>query len=49
MLAGGFNAHLATALVRTGLCQDLSDDELSNRLATYGAAPDFVLPGLYWE
>jgi HAD superfamily hydrolase (TIGR01459 family) len=48
-ICGGFNAHLATALVRTGLCQDLSDDELSNRLATYGAAPDFVLPSLYWE
>lgn len=48
-ICGGFTAHLATALVRTGLCKDLSDDEFSNRLATYGAAPDFVLPGLYWE
>jgi len=48
-ICGGFNARLPTALVRTGLCQDLSDDELSNKLATYGAAPDFVLPGLYWE
>ena len=48
-ICGGFNTHLATALVRTVLCQDLSDDELSNRLATFGAAPDFVLPGLYWE
>jgi HAD superfamily hydrolase (TIGR01459 family) len=48
-ICGGFNAHLATALVRTGLSENLSADELSNRLATYGAAPDFVLPGLYWE
>jgi HAD superfamily hydrolase (TIGR01459 family) len=47
-ICGGFNAHLATALVRTGLSHDLSDEELSNRLAAYGAAPDFVLPGLYW-
>ena len=48
-ICGGFNAHLATALVRTGLSHGLSDDELSIKLATYGAAPDFVLPGLYWE
>ncbi|HEX7565239.1 MAG TPA: TIGR01459 family HAD-type hydrolase [Bradyrhizobium sp.] len=48
-ICGGFNAHLATALVRTGLSHDLSDEELSNRLAAYGAAPDFVLPRLYWE
>jgi HAD superfamily hydrolase (TIGR01459 family) len=48
-ICGGFNAQLATALVRTGLSRDLSDDELSNRLAAYGAAPDFLLPGLYWE
>ena len=48
-IGGGFNARLATALVRTGLSQDLSDEELSNRLAAEGAAPDFVLPGLYWK
>ena len=48
-ICGRFSAHLATALVRIGLCHDLSDDELSNKLATHGAAPDFVLPGLYWE
>ena len=42
-ICGGSNAYLATALLRTGLCQDLSDDELSNRLAAYRAAPDFVL------
>jgi len=47
-ICGGFNAHLATALVRTGLSDDLSDEELSTRLATHGAAPDFVLPGLHW-
>lgn len=48
-ICGGFKANLATALVRTGLSHDLSDEELSNRLTAHGAVPDFVLPGLYWE
>ena len=48
-ICGGFNARLATALVRTGLSHDLADEELSDRLAAYSAAPDFVLPGLRWE
>lgn len=48
-IRGGSNARLATALVRTGLSDDLSDEALSNRLDVYGAVPDFVLPGLYWQ
>ena len=48
-ICGGFNAYLATALVRTGLSHDLDDDELSKSLAAFEAAPDFVLPGLCWE
>lgn len=47
--AVAFNADLATALVRTGLSHDLSDQESSNRLTSYGATADFVLPGLCWE
>jgi HAD superfamily hydrolase (TIGR01459 family) len=47
-ICGGFNAHLTTALVRTGLSHDLSDEELSTRLAAHGATPDFVLSGLHW-
>jgi HAD superfamily hydrolase (TIGR01459 family) len=47
-ICGGFGAGLATALVRTGLAHDLTDDELSAQLATYRAAPDFVLPSLSW-
>lgn len=48
-ICGGFNARLTTALVRTGLSQNLSDEELSSRLAADSAAPDFVLPGLRWK
>jgi len=48
-IRGGIDADLATALVRTGLSHDVSDLELSKRLAACGATPDFVLPGLVWE
>lgn len=48
-ICGGSSAGVATALVRTGLAQDLSDDELSTQLTAHRAAPDFVLPSLSWE
>ena len=48
-ICGGINAGLATAIVLTGLSHNLSDDELSDRLGTYGVVPNFVVPGLCWE
>lgn len=48
-IRGGQKADLKTALVLTGLSSGLADDKLDKRLAHYGAAPDFVMPGgLVW-
>ena len=48
-ICGGFNADLATALVRTGLSEALSDARLSTVLAAWKVSPNFVLPRLSWE
>jgi HAD superfamily hydrolase (TIGR01459 family) len=45
---GGNRARLETALVLTGLSSGLADGKLEKRLAYYGTAPDFVMPGLVW-
>lgn len=47
-IRGGHRAGLETALVLTGLSSGLADDKLDKRLAHYGTAPDFVMPGLVW-
>jgi len=47
-IGGGHRAGLATALVRTGLSANVDDAELDDEMRRYGAAPDYVLPGLRW-
>lgn len=47
-IGGGHRAGLATALVRTGLSAHANGAELDAEMRRYGAAPDFVLPGLQW-
>lgn len=47
-IRGGHRAGLKTALVLTGLSSGLADENLCRRLAHYGTAPDFVMPGLVW-
>jgi HAD superfamily hydrolase (TIGR01459 family) len=48
-IRGGQNAGLVTALVRTGLSAQLSDEQLNKEATRQGAIADFVLPGLLWE
>jgi ribonucleotide monophosphatase NagD (HAD superfamily) len=43
-IAGGRRAGLSTALVRSGILADLSDAQLADVYARYGATPDFVMP-----
>jgi HAD superfamily hydrolase (TIGR01459 family) len=47
-IQGGHRAGLKTVLVLTGLSSGLADEKLDKRLAHYGTAPDFVMPGLVW-
>jgi len=47
-VAGGRDAGFATALVRTGLYSDLSDDALQEHCSTV-AIPDFIIPRFSFE
>jgi HAD superfamily hydrolase (TIGR01459 family) len=48
-VAGGRQAGIATALVRTGLCAGIGDSALGTSIACHGAWPEFVLPALRWQ
>ncbi|VAW12388.1 HAD superfamily protein involved in N-acetyl-glucosamine catabolism [hydrothermal vent metagenome] len=47
-IAGGANAGLATALVRTGIHAGADQSDLSGLFERYGAVPDTLIPGLIW-
>ncbi len=47
-ICGANRAGIATALVKSGLSADADEDQLRREVRRYGAAPDFVLPGLRW-
>ena len=47
-IRGAFDAQLHSALVRTGLCDHSTDDELNMRFSSCAVTPDFVLPRLAW-
>ncbi len=48
-IAGAQSAGLSSALVRTGIHADFSDDELQALFDQHSAVPDFILPGLVWH
>jgi HAD superfamily hydrolase (TIGR01459 family) len=48
-IAGAKSAGLASALVRTGIHDDLADKELQALFDKHDAVPDFILPGLVWQ
>ena len=47
-IAGAAGAGLGSALVRTGIGTAKSGVELTRDYKTFGARPDFVLPGFIW-
>jgi HAD superfamily hydrolase (TIGR01459 family) len=47
-IAGGQRAGLATALVATGILENVSNAERARLFAEHGASPDFLLPEFAW-
>ncbi|MBX2823758.1 MAG: HAD hydrolase-like protein [Gammaproteobacteria bacterium] len=43
-IAGGASAGLSTALVRTGILDDLTDENRQAEYARYAVCPDYILP-----
>jgi HAD superfamily hydrolase (TIGR01459 family) len=48
-IAGGDAAHLATALVRSGILAGLSDAELAAAFRSHEVEPDYILPRFAWR